>query len=155
MACVAADSFPFSGGAENEKRARKGAHLGWAKKLERSRERVSKPHPLPLLLILPLFRSFPPVRERLEKGRKRLLRRLLVTRNKSYLTFDIINWRKVNKNSTKITSRLSVLCCDSWFGVWLVSLLNPAFTSLSWKFRGLPGKRQKMQVTAPAHVVFS
>ena len=34
------------------------------------------PHPLPLLLILPLFRSFPPVRERLEKERKRLLRRL-------------------------------------------------------------------------------
>ena len=29
------------------------------------------PHPLPLLLILPLFRSFPPVRERLEKERKR------------------------------------------------------------------------------------
>ena len=34
------------------------------------------PHPLPLLLILPLFRSFPPVHERLEKERKRLLRRL-------------------------------------------------------------------------------
>ena len=28
------------------------------------------------MLILPLFRSFPPVRERLEKERKRLLRRL-------------------------------------------------------------------------------
>ena len=34
------------------------------------------PHPLPLLLILPLFRNFPPARERLEKERKRLLRRL-------------------------------------------------------------------------------
>ena len=59
VACVAADSFPFSGGAEieqaNEKRASEGARLG----------------------ILPLFRSFPPVRERLEKERKRLLRRLI------------------------------------------------------------------------------
>ena len=48
LACVAADSFPFSGGAEieqaNEKRASEGARLGGA--------------------ILPLFRSFPPVRER-------------------------------------------------------------------------------------------
>ena len=34
------------------------------------------PHPLPLLLILPLFRSFSPVCEHLEKERKRLLRRL-------------------------------------------------------------------------------
>ena len=34
---------------------------------------LPSPHPLPLLLILPLFRSFPPVRERLEKERKRLL----------------------------------------------------------------------------------
>ena len=32
--------------------------------------------PLPPRLILPLFRSFPPVRERLEKERKRLLHRL-------------------------------------------------------------------------------
>ena len=46
LACVAADSFPFSGGAEieqaNEKRASEGARLGWAKKLGRSREGVSK-----------------------------------------------------------------------------------------------------------------
>ena len=74
LACVTADSFPFSGGAEIEqaieKRASEGLRLGWAKKLGPS------PHPLPLLLILPLFRSFPPVRERLEKERKRLLRRL-------------------------------------------------------------------------------
>ena len=46
IACVAADSFPFSGGAEieqaNEKRASEGARLGWAKKLGRSREGVSK-----------------------------------------------------------------------------------------------------------------
>ena len=59
LACVAADSFPFSGRAEikqaNEKRASEGARLGWAKKK---------------------FRSFPTVRERLEKERKRLLRRL-------------------------------------------------------------------------------
>ena len=36
VACVAADSFPFSGGAEieqaNEKRESGGARLGWAKK---------------------------------------------------------------------------------------------------------------------------
>ena len=46
LACVAADSFPFSGGVEieqaNEKRASEGARLGWAKKLGRSREGVSK-----------------------------------------------------------------------------------------------------------------
>ena len=46
LACVAADFFPFSGGAEieqaNEKRASEGARLGWAKKLGRSREGVSK-----------------------------------------------------------------------------------------------------------------
>ena len=46
LACVAADSFPFSGGAEieqaNEKRVIEGARLGWAKKLGRSREGVSK-----------------------------------------------------------------------------------------------------------------
>ena len=46
LACVAADSFSFSGGAEikqaNEKRASEGARLGWAKKLGRSREGVSK-----------------------------------------------------------------------------------------------------------------
>ena len=67
-----------------------GARLGWAKKLGRSREGVSKKgegvgrtHPLSLLLILPLFRSFPPVRERLEKERKRLLRRLLLYGSKS------------------------------------------------------------------------
>ena len=46
LACVAADSFPFSGGAEieqaNEKQASEGARLGWAKKLGRSREGVSK-----------------------------------------------------------------------------------------------------------------
>ena len=40
VACVAADSFPFSGGAEieqaNEKRASEGARLG------------ESPHPLPL-----------------------------------------------------------------------------------------------------------
>ena len=35
------------------------------------------PYPLPLLLILPLFRSFPNVRERLEKEKKRLLHRLI------------------------------------------------------------------------------
>ena len=39
-ACVAADSFPFSGGAEieraSEKRANEGARLGWATKLGRS-----------------------------------------------------------------------------------------------------------------------
>ena len=70
LACVAADSFPFSGGAEieqaNEKRASEGALLGWDKKLGRSREGVSKkgrgrsPHPLPLLLILPLVAVFLP-----------------------------------------------------------------------------------------------
>ena len=62
---------------------------GEQKKSGRSGERVSKkrervgrkgfcppPHPIPLLLIFPLFRSFSPVRERLEKERKRLLRRL-------------------------------------------------------------------------------
>ena len=36
VACLAADSFPFSGGAEieqaNEKWASEGARLGWAKK---------------------------------------------------------------------------------------------------------------------------
>ena len=46
LACVAADSFPFSGGAEieqaNEKRASEGARLGRAKKLGRSREGVIK-----------------------------------------------------------------------------------------------------------------
>ena len=36
------------------------------------------PHPIPLLLIVALFRSFPPVRERLEKERKRLLHRLMM-----------------------------------------------------------------------------
>ena len=76
IARVAADYFPFSGGAEikqaNEKRASEGARLGWAKKLGRSREGASKPYPLPLLLILPLLRSFPPIHERLEKERKRL-----------------------------------------------------------------------------------
>ena len=86
IARVAADYFPFSGGAEieeaNEKRASKGARLWWAKKLRRSREGVSKPHPLPVLLILPLLRSFPPIRKRLEKERKRLLCRLLVTLKK-------------------------------------------------------------------------
>ena len=45
------------------------------------------PHPLPLLLILPLFRSFPPVRERLEKERKRLLRRLAAYRLTINYTF--------------------------------------------------------------------
>ena len=45
IACVAADSFPFSGRAEieqaNEKRVSEGARQGWAKKLGRSREGVS------------------------------------------------------------------------------------------------------------------
>ena len=46
VACVAADSFHFSGRAEieeeNEKRASEGARQGWAKKLGVSREGVSK-----------------------------------------------------------------------------------------------------------------
>ena len=60
VACVAADSFPFSGRAE----------------IEQANEKRVSEHPVPLLLILPLFRSLPPVRERLEKERKRLLGRL-------------------------------------------------------------------------------
>ena len=46
LACTATDSFPISDGVEieqaNEKRASEGARLG-------------SPHPLPLLLILPLY----------------------------------------------------------------------------------------------------
>ena len=46
IACVAADSFPFSGGAEieqaNEKRGSEGARLGRAKNLGRSREGVGR-----------------------------------------------------------------------------------------------------------------
>ena len=91
LACVAADSFPFSGGEEieqtNEKRASEGARLGWARKLGRSREGVSKKgggggeernvaSPPPPTAYFATLRSFPPVRERLEKERKRLLRRL-------------------------------------------------------------------------------
>ena len=46
LACLAADSFPFSGSVEieqaNKKQASEGACLGWAKKVGRSREEVSK-----------------------------------------------------------------------------------------------------------------
>ena len=48
---------------------------------QNKKERNRLASPLPLLLILPLFRSFPPVRERLEKERKRLLRRLTLAQN--------------------------------------------------------------------------
>ena len=51
LACVAADSFPFSGGAS----------------------------PPPPTAYFATLRSFPPVRERLEKEKKRLLRRLHYT----------------------------------------------------------------------------
>jgi len=83
VACVVADSFPFSGGAEIEQASERSTP-GVSKIIGISGEGVSEegvernpsPRPLPLLLILPLFRSFPPVRERLEKETKRLLRRL-------------------------------------------------------------------------------
>ena len=78
LACVAADSFPFSGGAEieqaNEKRASEGARLGWAKK-------------------------FPPVRKRLEKERKRLLRRL-----DQGLTIRPLEWFKVLHTNVQVTA---------------------------------------------------
>ena len=86
LVCVAADSFPLSGRVEieqaNEKRASKGARLGWAKKLRRSREGVSKKGggltPSPYCLFCHSF-----ARERLEKERKWLLRRLLLYGSKS------------------------------------------------------------------------
>ena len=41
--------------------------------------------------ILPLFRSFPPVRERLEKERKRLLSRLVIFEQWSRITLNSLN----------------------------------------------------------------
>ena len=74
LACVAADSFPFSGGAEieqvNEKQATKGARLGWAKNLGRSREGVSKKGEGVPCGVFENMTSFTPIlNEELEQGK--------------------------------------------------------------------------------------
>ena len=71
---------------------------------------IPLPHPLPQLLIFALSRSFPPVRERLEKVRKRLLRRLAnpqIVHIEKQMVFTLKPLLIFNRNQTFTLARPS------------------------------------------------
>ena len=139
----------------------------------RSGERVSKKgegvgrkgfrpptHPIPLPLIFPLFRSFSPVRERLEKERKRLLCRLTayflsvpqlaqLLSHENVSSMSLLGWlSKVYFEDRPFRKKIDIFVCE--MNVQGVTLAKPFFAK-----HHILSRASNVACSSPVSVVYS